>query len=293
MLTTYCQTFKDRLAPLEDKLRVLSETIDEYIRNPTDEVRTRLDDRCSDIAGSKQKLSDDFQKKVIEILRIWRYQSHGDDLDTFTPALLFDDSQRVILKMDYEQPGNASYFPNIIKKIFGNTSFPFNSLKSLDYLEEVDGNLMAHNTNISSVKRLKKVGGNLEITKHSVCFDSLEEVAGFFGGRIKSAPKLKKAGHIYIQSNETNPFPSLEEIYFSCYINDSNLALVPNLRKVGRKLDIHNLNINDFASTFPHLQEVGKENESFIVSSKQTKNQILELKKLKKLKFDGDIKIID
>lgn len=138
-----------------------------------------LTQRFSDFDNQQTDFVKDYQSKVSQLLEQW-YPFGKEGFHRFMNRISFDTDQRLIYN---EGLSNAAIdiiqLPRILKKLTGGLTIYFtHPSAAFDYLEEI-GSLYVQEGKSVSLKRLKRVNGNVTIEKSKITgFPNLQHIGG-------------------------------------------------------------------------------------------------------------------
>lgn len=320
---SYCQDFTQGLKKIQDfATGNFDDLVQRILKN-----QVSIEELTQQINALEQEQRDflaKYQEKTLDLLENWFYPIDPIAIDHVT----FDSEGRVVLTCGLDASGyEGTYFPTLIRKM-RNFILPSN-VTNMDYLEEVDGKAGAEfdvgkgeiaDLQITSMKRLRRVGDLFLPRTPISCLDSLEEVdidLVLNDTKVTVLDRLKKVGGEF--NIENAPLASLKNLAYAGSIIDGgqDSLVYESLREVEQELDTDLLKpgrfpklqkVNhavragmldrkpfDFRSVFPQLTHVGKDRQgtSFFVGSQEVKQQLISLKTAPHpIHFDGDILVI-
>lgn len=222
----------------------------------------------------------------------------------------FEDSGRVIIN-DQIITNNVDYFPSIIRVITQHLSVSKKGIKSIDFLEEVGS--ISTGMELESMQRLRVVRKDAWFQECSIKhLDSLEEVGGdlvlhgstgdgYGNSKMSTAPiesfkSLKRVGGA-ISVSETEPidFPNLSEVEDNFLMIGANFKPMPQLKRIGGTIIMGYAEVESFASAFPALEEFGDGPDDYALrtNSEEIAKEVQQLADDKKFKMKGKIIVSD
>lgn len=272
----YCQDFREIL----DELRVDAEELS----GPFSKLQVDLDDTDfntkADALDKKRVAFFEFYKtQARKLLTQWYKKISFDEPqeDEFMAGIDFDPTGRAILLYGIATTKErVEYFPSIIKRIeFFNASIDSTAITSIDYLEEVEGNMELRSCrNLASLKRLRRVGG-ITTLPYSLLY----------------APELTETGFLICSQTA---FPKLKTVHGGVQIVrgvTDNKPFFPELTRIERGIDVYTLGDFEVRDVFPKLEKVGTRtrNGTSITVPTQTQKAKFEALRGNGIEFDGAV----
>jgi hypothetical protein len=231
------------------------------------------DPQAASALKERVDLYDQYQEFVLQLLSKWNNDQN------FISSVRFKRNGGVAVYKDLDlKDKDLVYFPLLISTVIGDLDLSFTSIRKLDGLESVSGNISVFGSDVKSMQSLARVGGYVDLQRTS----SLTEL-----------PSLEFVGNDLIahRAASLESAPLLRYVGGKLRISRSALTKFESLEKVLGGIHMRWVNFDQFKEAFPVLQRVSMDRSGVAIRISDVKlyQEINQLVDAGKIKVEGEI----